>query len=198
MFKRFATAVSLAATLSIGLTGVVAADNVVGQTGHYLFTDGSGEPGAGCLYRQTDAHTWRLFRIVVRPPMVWWPDTNADINRQHGRVGWRVIVWHKAPADSSWTLLTRSPIQRAIAYEDQPAYDPADRAPFTRIRVDINGAAFPVSEQFRATVKAMWFRRDGTVRGYVTHDVQYYREIISGSDFGVAPNPYCVDAYQAA
>lgn len=202
MKSRLITAVALASALTMALSGVVAAaDIVVGQHGHYIFTDGNttSTAGANCRYYMQNSSTWRIYRIVARPPSVWWMDTNSDITTQHGRVGWRVIILHKSMASSTWLVLKRSGVQFATAYEDQlNPYGSSTKAPFTRIAVDFNGGAYEVSHQFMARIRVNWYRADGSIRGYAIHDVQYYNEVISGHLQGLAPNSWCIDAYQVA
>jgi hypothetical protein len=198
--SRFFGAVVAASVLSIGFSGVAAADTVSGQVGHFIFTDGNSTTTAGakCRYTQTDPNTWRIYRIVARAPKVWWPDTSSTSNTQHGRVGWRVILKYRHSGDTAWTVLKKSAIQYATAYEDHPLYDSADKAPFTKIAVDFNGSNFAVGDQFMVTDRVNWYRKDGSVRGYATHDVFYYNQIVSGSSFGVTGVGYCVDAFQVA
>src|SRR6476620_11352049 len=90
-----------AVLLSIVMSGVAAADNVVGQHGNYIFTDYNitDQYGATCKYTAGPGlGVWDLYKIVARAPSVWWFDTNSSITTQHGPVGWQLIVLHKTPA----------------------------------------------------------------------------------------------------
>jgi len=192
--SRLGAAAVLAGALSLALSGVVAADTIVGTIGHYDMTDGTtpSTAGAACLYATPGGGIYNIYRIVARKPSVWWPNTNASISGQHGQVGWQLIVRYKRPLSSTWTLLKKSDIQKAIAYEDAPAYDLNDRAPFTNLWVNINYANFSeANTQFKASVKVLWYKADGTVRGSVTHAVQYY--VVKGDGFNsyVFGSSYC-------
>jgi hypothetical protein len=116
-------------------------------------------------------------------------DTNSSITTQHGRVGWQLFVLHKTPAASKWTLLKKSTVQHAIAYEDQLApYGNATKAPFTNIALTFNGLNYPTTELFMARVKVYWLRADGTIRGSATHNVLNYFWNANGGNGGLHSN----------
>jgi len=170
-----------AAVLSIAFSGVAAADTVTGQHGNYQIPDDDTPSLAAaiCRYSEGAIGVWNIYKIVGRAPSVWWPDTNASITTQHGPVGWRLSVLHKAPSSSTWKLLKNSSIQHATAYEDQlNPYGSSTKAPFTNIKISITASNFPASEQFMAKVKLYWFRSDGSVRGSVVHNVANYSEML--------------------
>ena len=197
--RKLALAAVLAAVVSIGLSGVVAADSVHGQTGHYVFTDDATHAGANCRYVGIGGNTWQLSSFSVRPPSVWWPDTSSNSDTQHGPVGWRVVVYHKHAAASTWSKLKTSTIQRKTAYEDHPAYDPADKAPFTRITISVNASAYGATEQYRVNVRAIWFNKpyNGTVMGFAVHTAQNYNQVVDGFNQGLVGHAYCVGRFNA-
>ena len=114
MRSRLMLAVIGAAVLSIGLSGIAAADSVVGQHGNYVMTDYgiADETGATCRYSDVGNLTFDIYKLTARAPSVWWMDTNSSITTQHGTVGWRLIVKHKAPAASTWTTVGKTSIQK--------------------------------------------------------------------------------------
>jgi hypothetical protein len=182
--SRLITATVGAAVLSIGLSGVVAAQT--GITGNHLFIDsnGSSTTGAACRYlRVTDTRA-KITQITARPPSVWWPDRNSDNNTEHGKVGWRAIIYH-TNAGLGFVFLKQSGIQYATAYEGYPGgYDNADKAPFTNITVGITASSLPAGDQLRVVVKAYWFKKDGSVLGSDTHTVLWYKLKLSADDPG--------------
>jgi len=192
MRSRLMLAAVVAAVLSIALSGVAAATTVVGQHGNYIFIDDDSMTTTGAICRYADPNsvgTWNIYKLTARAPSVWWFDTNSSITTQHGPVGWRLYLLHKAPAASTWSLLKKSTIQKKTAYEDQLVpYGSATKAPFTNIALSITANNFPSTELFMARVKVYWFRSDGTVRGSATHDVQNYFWSANGSDAGVHAN----------
>jgi hypothetical protein len=169
--SRLFSAIVLAAAASVGLTGVVAADSVSGVTGHYVPYDGVYTNGAICKYTPVGGGSYRIYRIVARPPSVWWPNRNSLSTTEHGRVGWRAIVQHK-PA-GTWVLYRKSAIQYATAYEDSVnPYGSSTKAPFTKIPVDISPGSM---DTFRVVVKAWWYRTDGSILGWFKHTVKQYQ-----------------------
>jgi hypothetical protein len=195
MGSRFTLAVVSAVVLTIGLAGnVAAADKVSGQVGHYAFTDSdsSNSTGAQCLTTDVGNATYDLTQIVGRAPAAWWPDTNSDKTTQHGTVGWRLIVLHKAPAASSWTVLKKSTIQKATAFEDQlNPYGAGTKAPFTDIGLKVSASNFPTTELFAAKAKVIWYRKDGSVKGSVVHFISWYATMYGVNVLGI--NPSCYD-----
>ena len=194
--SRLALAALLAGALSIAFSGVVVADSSTGSIGNYLMHDNSTfqSAGATCRYNPSSpgSNLYHLYRIVGRAPSVWWPDTNSSIANQHGKVGWQLIIKYKLPASSTWALLKKSDIQKAVAYEDAPDYDTNDQAPFTNIYLNINYANFPdASTEFQAYAKVFWYRADGSVRGTLTHQYVYYRIYEGSTAGGVSVNQFC-------
>jgi len=191
-------AVAAALALTLGLSGVVAADSTTGSVGHYLVTDGNSvaTAGAACLYSTPGGGIYNIYRIVGRRPSVWWPDTNSSISGQHGTVGWRLIVKYKSPSATSWTLLKQTTIQKATAHEDSPAYDPNDKAAFSNLWININYANFSqANTTFKALIKIYWFRSDGSVRGTATHTVQNYATKGSALSDSVNAFGYCYRSF---
>ena len=174
------TALVAALALSLGLSGVVAADSTTGQIGHYAINDGASfqTAGAACWYSGSGSGPWNIYRLVGRAPSAWWPNTSSTTG-QHGTVGWQLIVKHKRLSESTWTLLKKTAVQKKTAYEDAPAYDPNDKAPFTNQWVNITYANFTSDTQFMAIIKIFWYKADGSVKGSVSHTVVEY-----GKTFG--------------
>jgi len=169
---RFTAAAIGAAVLSFGMTGVAGAQT--GQTGDYLFTDGPTTAGVVCHYSATGLN--QLDKMTVKAPSVWWPDTNSSSNTQHGPAGWQAFVYHKAESATTWKLLKQTTVHKATAYEDHPAYDPADKAPFTNLAISIPGTNYAFTHKFRVKVKVYWYSKvDGSVMGSVAHTVLYYK-----------------------
>jgi hypothetical protein len=184
-----------ACILTIGLSGVVAADTVKGQHGDYLFTDSSGTPGASCRHVNGGGGEWWLAKIVVRPPSVWWPDTNSSNTTQHGPVGWQAIVKYRTLGSTgSWTLLMRSSVQHATAYEDQLVpYGNSTKASFSKKTFFINGSLAKYHlKEFQVTVKAFWYSKsDGSVMGMASHTVQYYNYWLGSTNEGLTGAQWC-------
>jgi hypothetical protein len=181
-----------AAVLSIVFAGVVAADTVTGQHGNYVMNDNgdAAATGAICRYADVGNLTYDIYKMVARAPSVWWMNTDSNKTTQHGTVGWRLIVLHKAPAASTWSTVGKTSIQKKTAYEDQLVpYAASTKAPFTNLTFSINKANYPTTEQFMARVKVFWYKSDGTVKGSVVHDVTYYRWAVGPATLGV--NPRC-------
>jgi hypothetical protein len=195
---RVLAAVTAAVALSLAVSGVVVADVTYGRIGHYSFTDGNPTAGAWCRYALGGGGTaWVMWRIRVPAPSVWWPDTNPDVTTQHGPVGWRFYV--KRWTGSEWVVQKKTAIQHATAYEDQLVpYGSSTKAPFKQGGTDVNGGAWPANTRFMVTVKVYWFRRDGTVRGWVTHDVQHYGVLEGSTNRGTNAFPYCYSWYHVA
>ena len=187
-------AILAASIASLMLSGVASADSTSGSTGNYLFTDSQSTTGATCRYAPDSRgqNLYHVTKIVVRPPSVWWPDQNSSSNSEHGRVGWQATVGRSTDG-MNWTLVQKSAVQRATAYEDsQSPYGRSTRAPFTKISVPINGANFALAENFRVTVKALWYTPEGKVRGFTTHIVTWYSEKVG--TFNTAQQGSCSNA----
>jgi hypothetical protein len=168
-----ALSLALASTMAIIGSGVAAADSGHGQHGHYLFIDGDAtHTGATCVY--TGPQT-KLTSLVVKPPKVWWPDTNAANERQHGTVGWKVIVQKAEDAvKGPWTVAKQSSVQKKVAYEDQTAlYGESTKAPFTKKTLSWSAPQSPTI-YVRVIVQAFWYNPDGSVLGWQKHRVVWY------------------------
>jgi len=170
---RSVLSVGLASALTVFGTGIAAADSGHGQHGNYLFIDGdASHTGATCVY--TGPQT-KLTSLIVKPPKVWWPDTDSSNERQHGTVGWRAIAQKATdPVNGPWTFVKRSPIQKKVAYEDQTApYGDSTKAPFTKATLSWSAPHSPLVYA-RVVVKAFWYHHDGSVMGWQKHPVVYY------------------------
>jgi len=190
LISRLASAAALASVLSITLSGVAAADNASGTRGHHKFNDEATAAGATCRYVETSPTLFDIYRMVMKSPLVWWPNRNSSITTEHGRVGWRAIV--KYNPGGTWRTLLKTPIQYATAYEDQLSpYGSSTDAPFTSIRANISASSLSSASALRVSVKAFWFRTDGSILGWSTHDVDWYRVIqgtvVAGTIEGSCP-----------
>lgn len=173
--RRGVSALALAVTAVLALAGAVQADSETGQHGNYLFRDDSGHAGAVCVY--AGSNPFRLVQIIVRAPYLWWPDTNAESNTQHGKVGFRGIVRLSKPgAYGPWDKIKQSDIHKATAYEDQPDYDVNDKAPLTKITMSFDPSKYSghPNAYISVRIKGYWYKKNGDVLGTVTHDVFYY------------------------
>jgi hypothetical protein len=180
--RTFARGAILAVVGSLALTGVASADTTSGQTADHLYTDSQAKPGATCKYSPDSRgnNYYHVSKIVVPPPSVWWFDTDSNTNSEHGRVGWQFTVGHSTNG-MTWSLVKKSTVQKATAYEDsQNPYGNSTRAPFTKLSVTIDGGTYSLADQFRVTVKAIWYTPAGKVRGYATHVVNWYKEDVRG------------------
>jgi len=163
---------SLIAAIGVLALGTpVSADSTTGQTGNYLFTDAMATPGAKCVYVD-EGGTAYIHTFTVKPPKVWWPDTDSNSDTQHGKVGWRFTVEQN---QGSWVKVKQSSIQKATAYEDsQNPYGSSTKANFSKMSLNINAHNYPFGE-FRVTVKAFWYKANGSVLGTASHTVYWYK-----------------------
>lgn len=167
---RLSAVVALAGAAVFATSGLALADSESGQHGHYVFKDDASTKGATCVYAGSDPY--KLTQIVVKPPSLWWPDTDSSNNRQHGLVGWQVSVQISVPgAYGPWhTLYTTSP-QVKKAYEDQPAYDKADMAKLATWTLAINGSYKHKPHAYaRIVQEAFWYNANGSMLGSVSHE----------------------------
>ena len=165
----------------IALSSPVSADSTTGLTGHFLFTDSSGTPGAKCTYViEQPSNLAFIHKFTVKPPKGWWPDTNSSINNQHGKVGWRFIL-EETTNGTDWVTVKHSSVQKATAYEDsQNPYGSATKASFSKMALTINAHNYPYGE-FRVTVTAYWYKANGSQLGSASHTVEWYRSV-AGTD----------------
>lgn len=168
----------------IFLSGTVSADSTSGRIGHFLFPD---YYGATCRYVNDWGQHWALWTIAVLPPSVWWPNTDRGDRSQKGTVGWRAIVQEAMGVDGPWSTIGKTPIQKATAHEDQgEPYGEASKAVFTRLIIPRHADGDPNNwSAVRIIVKAFWYRRDGSVRGWAEHRILGYRTRY-GTVFGTA------------
>ncbi len=183
--RRMASVTALALGALLSSSGVVFADSETGQTGHYMFREAPGGEGVVCVY--SGSGNFRLTKLIVKPPSLWWPDTDANNNRQRGRVGYRAFVQVSLPgAYGPWQPLKKTTIQKSTAYEDTPDYDMADRAPLTKRQVAFDPSPYgPESNaHVRVVYKAFWYRPNGSVAGTFTHEQFYYEWRNAGASTG--------------
>ena len=150
------------------------ADSQSGAHGRYLVTDTSSHPGATCNYTP-DYPNHYLVSLSVRAPSLWWPNTSAADRVEHGTVGWLPAVQRQT--GGAWITVASGTEQQAVAHEDRPRHDPADRA-----RLSNQTVAWYASEPdtYRATLTATWYAADGSVMGQVKHTVRHYRVAYRG------------------
>ena len=101
-----------------------------GQVGHYDVPENEVTPTVNCRY---DGSTPKLDKFLLKPPSVWWPDTNSSNDTQHGKVGWQIRIQETANTDTGpWTVTYKSSVIKKTAYEDQPFLDPRTTPPSRR------------------------------------------------------------------
>ena len=185
---RALTITALALGALMASSGIAAADTVTGQVGHYAFKDSDVTYGAKCVYSGTGPY--KLAEIVVQPPLLWWPDTNATNNREHGKVGWQPsLQLSRHGTAGPWNTLFDAPTLVRTAYEDHPAYDPADSANLPRYTLYVNHAYNKYPDMYaRILHTAFWYAGDGSTKGTVTHEQMNYRWLnvpgMTGSTMG--------------
>jgi len=168
---RLMVTVAFAIGLVVASSVAAAADSGSGQHGHFDFRDLQTHPEVTCAYTTSQL---TLTSIVVRPPRVWWPDTNAGNTHEHGNVGWRAIVQMATDGvNGPWSDLQSTRFQKAVAFEDHPLSDPADAAPFTKRTLAFHGPQSPLMF-VRVVVEARWYNADGSVKGWQQHVVGFY------------------------
>ena len=171
---------------SSGVTA--AADTEVGQHGNYIFKDDASTYGATCVY--SGSGPYKLTEIVVKPPSLWWPDTNPANNLQHGKVGWQPSLQISKPGTSGpWNTLFDAPTVVRVAYEDHPAYDPGDKANLPKYTLYVNHSYNKHPNAYARIVhEAFWYAGDGSTKGTVTHEQLNYGWLnvpgVSGSTTG--------------
>lgn len=175
---RFGVVLALAGAALFATSGVTLADTETGQHGHYVFKDDASTFGVNCVYASQGNDTYKLTQLVVKAPSLWWPDTNSGSNREHGTVGWRVFVQVSLPgAYGPWSTTFKTSIQKKTAYEDHPAYDPADKAPLAKWTISFNASAYDSrpNAYVRIEHKAFWYKPAGSTLGSVVHDQFNYQ-----------------------
>ncbi len=172
---RLSALLAVAGAALFATSGVAFADTETGQIGHYVFKDDATKYGATCVY--SGSGPYKLTQIIVKAPWLWWPDTNSDNNREHGKVGWQLSVQiAKAGAYGPWHTLYMAPTQVKTAHEDQPPYDKADRARLPKMTLNINGGYKHKPNAYaRVAHDAFWYASNGSTMGTVTHEQFYYK-----------------------
>lgn len=171
---RALTIAALALGALMASSGIAAADTTTGQVGHYIFKDNAETYGATCVY--AGSGPYKLTQIVVKPPSLWWPDTNSANNRQHGKVGWQPSLQISKPGTAGpWNTLFDAPAVVRVAYEDHPAYDAADKANLPKYTLFVNHSynKYP-NANARIVHAAFWYAGDGTTKGSVMHEQVNY------------------------
>lgn len=152
----FATLLSSASVLAGGPLPTPP-DQQTGSIGGVVFRDSKFDTGVACRFG--DQAVPKLQRIVVHAPSITWPDTDADNDTQHGKVGYRVTVQQSLDEGMTWSVFGRTPMVKGVADENQPA------ALATSVfKVKANGQRI-----FRAVIKVTFFRPDGSIRGTLRH-----------------------------
>jgi hypothetical protein len=170
---RILSATALAVCAVLSFAGVVSADTTSGQVGNNYFKDDMMATGAKCVY-YVDPHGVAWFqKMVVQPPSLWWPDRNSSSNNEHGIVGWKFIL--EKSNFSPWVVVKTSSVQKATAYEDsQSPFNTGTRAPLTKKTLKVNPLGHGGNDVWRARVRGMWYRSNGSVMGWVEHIVYWY------------------------
>ena len=190
ILKRPLLLLGVVAALVLTAAAPVAAggppEKQTGQFGHYDVRDSSDAPVVNCRYATTSKP--KLDKFVAKVPRIWWPDTNSDNDRQHGKVGWQVRIQGASnPVDGPWLRVFTSSTVKAIAYEDQPFGDVSDAAPLT-----IRGFTWDRSGTgvYRVVYKLFWYNGDGSVKGSITHWIDNYKLTgsVSSTLQGFCPN----------
>ena len=198
MLRKLFAGMALAVVGSL-LASLTALGYEEGQHGNVLFADDSTHRSATCKYTvdSADPSTYWISRITVTPPSVWWPDTNGTRTTQHGTVGWRFFV-ERDNGGPGLYMVAKSPLQKKVAYEDQLApYGSATKAPFTKMTVAFNGKKYGMGSSWAVLVRVNWYRPDGTVMGYVTQRLAFYREKLP-SGTAIPVEPECSASIQIA
>jgi hypothetical protein len=173
---RLSALLALAGAALFATSGVALADSQTGQVGHYLFKDDATKGGATCVY--SGSGTYTLTKIVVKAPALWWPNNNSSVNREHGKVGWQLSVLVSKPgAYGPWHTWYMTTTQVKTAYEDQPAYDAADKAPLATWTLNINAKAYKRYPNAYAGIEhtAFWYASNSSTMGSVVHDQFYFK-----------------------
>jgi hypothetical protein len=183
-FRRSASLLVSAAALLLSAQAALAAgptmpaEQTTGSVGPYAILDGSSLTAAICRF--TDAEPLKLQRIVVKPPKVQWPDTNADNDLQHGRVRHRIVVQRSIDEGQTWTFYRASTPQTAVAFE-------STAAPLTKRSVAISIGN--KDAQLRVLSKIEWLRVDGSVRGTLLHWYEHGRWVSDQLQGTIEPGP---------
>jgi hypothetical protein len=170
---RLAVAGAVAGLLCLLWTAPVAADSKSGVIGHYQVKDTSAHPPVTCNY--TNAYpSHYLVSLSVKAPKVWWPNTSKSDKNENGMVGWWPVIQRQTK--TGWHTVTTGAEQQAVAHEDHPRYDAADRAPLTKKTI-----AWKASEpdMYRVVVYVTWYGQDAAM-GHVKHVVAHYRMAYAG------------------
>ena len=155
------------ATLVLAGAGPVSAatppDIEQGQHGDVLWNDSSVTPPVTCRYKNSGPY--KLYRLVARPPKVWWPDTDSAPN-QHGKVTWQVRIQVATSPAGPWSTVYRGPRIKKTAYEG--SYDTTKSAKWGTQVIDWNKPG--PAKLYRVAYRVNWL-----TLGSVTHWVGYYK-----------------------
>lgn len=168
----------LAMAAVILVAAPVAAQPATTAAGNSALEPQVAQPGYGlkvapsCRYRAVSGGTFgwttaRLKRLRVDPPSMW-----AMRTRQ--RVGWRFVV-QRSIDTAPWKVTYRSPIQKATAYSDRPAS-------FSKMVVDVKLPAVndKTRVEYRLTIKAFWYRSDGSTEYKISDLIDEYDFYVDG------------------
>ncbi len=163
--------ITIALVLGLLLTSLAvapaAADTDLGEqgtVGPHRLLDTRENPGAICRYDGSHGSWGYLITVEsmsVRPPRV-----RATFDSQ--KVGWRILV-QRSKDGSPWTTVKRSGVQMVTATTTEDA-------PFARMKLDFD-APLQTNRRFRAVVRMMWYRADGSLQGSSRHAVDRYRTV---------------------
>ena len=162
------------------LAGALAAANPVlgwtevsstGTTGPHSLTDTNTNPGATCVYDfRGDWNVWELEHMYVNAPKI-----KAVAGNNNQKVAWTFTIQRR-----TWSIFEDDPGPWSNRYTSAKQFaftDATHNAAFTPRGIAVNVPIEPGGDaafQYRAQVKAIWYRANGTVQGTSTMRVQKY------------------------
>jgi hypothetical protein len=170
------TAAPVAAQPAAVVVGGAAVEAQVTQPGYGL------KVAPSCRYRAVSVGrfgwtTARLKRIRVDPPSMW-------AMRAKQKVGWRFVV-QRSIDSAPWKVTYRSPIQKSTAYSDRPAS-------FSKMVVDVKlpSVKDKTRVEYRVTIKAFWYRSDGSTEYKLRDLIDVYDFYVDG-EYHFTDEPSC-------
>ena len=165
-----------------------------GLVGEYSYSEGQDTPFATCGYA---GPTWRDTNWIwfnwmrVTAPTVTAADRNSQ-TRDRRTVSFQLKIQRNTLFSSDpWKVVKSSAIQKAPAWDDEPAALSQIKLYFTPKKTISNGQ----NAVFRAMVVIKWIKRDGTVEGSAKLWPTYYRE---NSPYHSKPYPLQGDGFCSA
>jgi hypothetical protein len=172
--RRLAVAALLtAATILPGAVPTAAAlPGHTGTRGVHVLIDTTEYPGITCQYNLFAPG--KIKRIAVRRPIVYAPNTTSG--RDQRWVGWRYRIQRTA-VKANWETIHVSSIQRAIAYDDQPA----------ALQPSGKNLVGEYGYVYRAVVDLWWYTPSGTgrVTGHATHPTKLSLQVFGDTETSI-------------